>query len=183
MEVGFKNPLWSECLLIMQLQRTKKQITVRTYATRSLILSTIYFIILLTWQTMVFVLNKESTSRNSAWMLLLFFVIFVVWFFCYFEIRTITKNEERFLGYKGYILFYLKSLYLPLTSLTTALIGKNTDKLIYLFLVNYGSTIIYYTCFVMFIRPYKRYIENNEGEIYISYNIRVKRWYHEGKVN
>lgn len=159
----------------------KKKITVRKYAKRSLLTSSFYLFCLTVWQILVFVQNKNNDDE-VPWMLALFLMIFAIWFLCYFEIRTITNNEERFLGYKSYILFFIKLLFIPITVLITLLIGLKTDRIIYPILANCGIVIIYYICFVSCIYPYKKHIKQNTGELYISYQTRVKKWYVEGTI-
>lgn len=165
----------------MEKRVRKKKIAVKDYIKRSIITSTIYFIILIAWQSAVFVYNKNSENL-PPWLLVLFLLAFAAWVLCYFEIRTLTKNEERFLGYKCYVLYFLKLLLMPVVVLFTILIGRYTNQIIYLVLANCGVTLVYYICFIAFLRPYKIYVEDSFGELYISYQIRVKKWYVEGNV-
>lgn len=165
----------------MERKVKKNKITVKEYAKRSLLLSLLYLFCLIVWQILVFVQNKKS-DNVSPWMLVLLFLIIAVLFLCYFEIRTVTKNGERFLGYKSYILFFIKLLCIPISVLITLAIGLNTDSIIYPILANCSIVIIYSICFVCCIYPYKKYIKQNTGELYISYQIRVKKWYVEGTI-
>lgn len=154
--------------------------TVREYAKRSLVTSTLYLFCLVAWQILVFVQNKKN--EDAPWMFALFLLIFVLWFLCYFEIRTVTNNQQRFLGYKSYLLFFIKLIFIPITVLTTLAIGLNTDGIIYPIVANIGIAMIYYICFVCCLYPYREYIKQNTGELYISYQIRVKKWYVEGTI-
>lgn len=164
-------------------QIKKNKITIREYIKRSLILSSIYFIVLTVWQLMIYIYNNEESNMHiSPLALVLFLFIFVLWFLCYFEIRTVTKNEERFLGYKSYIIFFLKLLLAPVAVFITLLIGINSNLIIYPILGSCGICSIYYICFFVLLHPYKAYVKDNIGELYISYQIRVKKWYIEGTV-
>lgn len=165
----------------MEKRIRKKKITVKGYIKRSLIMSTVYFMLLIVWQSAVFTYNK-NLKNLPPWILVLFLLVFVAWGLCYFEIRTVTKKEERFLGYKCYILFFLKLLLMPIVVLVTLLIGKYINNIFYVILANCGVTLVYYICLIAFLRPYKIYVEDSFGELHISYQIRVKKWYIEGNV-
>jgi len=165
----------------MTKQIKKKKISVREYFKRSLLMSVLYFIALITWNAIVFDYNK-SQADSPIWLLILFLLVFIIWFFCYFEIRTVTLNDERFLGYKSYILFFLKLCYMPVIVLCTFIIGLLTDSVAYLMITVCGVVTIYYIAFAIMMYPYKLFIRNNGGELYISYQIRVKKWYKEGGV-
>lgn len=162
-------------------QVKKNKILIRNYFIRSLIQSLLYFFVLITWQTVAFSYNKKQIDLPPS-LLILFLLIFIIWFSCYFEIRTITLKEERFLGYKSYILWLLKLCYLPVIVLCTYIIGINTESIVYLLMVNCGAVTLYYIYFVCIIYPYRSFIKNNSGELYISYQVRVKKWYIEGAI-
>ncbi len=144
-------------------------------------MSVVYFILLIAWQSAVFAYNKNSGNQLPPWVLVLLLLAFAVWVLCYFEIRTVTKNEERFLGYKSYFLYFLKLLLMPVAVLVTLLVGKYTNQIIYAVLATCGVTLVYYICFLAFLRPYKTFVED-ACELSISYQIRVKKWYIEGNV-
>lgn len=164
------------------MENVKKQILVKHYIIRSLVLSSAFFIALIAWQGLIFYYNKNNTTRFPAWLFAILLVALAIWFFCYFEIRTITKNDERFLGFKCYILFFIKLFYIPIVVLSAIGLSKITDSVIYCITANFAATLIYYVPFCIFLFPYRTYVKNNTGEIYICYQMRVKKWYFENSV-
>ena len=85
----------------------KKIITIGDFVKRSIIQSSGFFLCLISWQVFVFLqnLNSKQSANPMGLFLLLAAIVFLV---CsYFEIRTITQTEERFLGYKGYLLWLM----------------------------------------------------------------------------
>lgn len=165
----------------MEKRIRKKKITIKGYITRSLATSAVYFMILIAWQSVVFVYNKNQSGELPGWDLVLFFLAVAVWVFCYFEIRTVTNGGERFLGYKSYILYFLKLILMPIVVLVTFLMGKITDNIIYPILIDCGICLIYYIFFAVFLLPYRAYVKGN-CELYISYRVLVRKWYFEGNV-
>ena len=166
----------------MTRQIKKRKITVRGYAMRSLIQSTIYFFVLFVWQLSVYCYNKTEIGDFPPVGLLLFLLIFVIWFTCYFEIRTLTTGDARFLGYKSYILFFSKLCCLPIIVLCTAIIFRYTDLIIYYIVATFIPFALYYLYFIITMYAYRTFIKNDSGELYISYQVRVKKWYIEGAI-
>lgn len=163
------------------MENNKKRIVVKQYVIRSLVLSSAFFVAIIVWQGLIFYYNKKNVASMPAWLFAVFLVALALWAFCYFEIRTLTKNGERFLGYKCYILFFVKLLYIPVVVLSAMGLSKITDGTFYCVLTDCAATLIYYVPFFIFLYPYGTYVKNGTGEICISYRTRVKKWYYENR--
>lgn len=155
--------------------------SIKAIIKRMIIQPLFFFIILSIWQVNVFIDNINNSVSNLSTLILLFIAL-LIWFFSYYEIRTVTENKERFLGYKGYVLFFFKLLCLPLYVITALLISMITSNIIILILILNIWAIIYYFILSIFIRKYKVNINNNSKFVYICYELRVEKWYIEGKI-
>lgn len=160
----------------------KKKISVRDYVKRSLFSSIIFYVFLLIWQICIYNSNKKQQTVSSILNLLPVLFTIITWFFCYFEIRTITCKNERFLGYKGYIIFFMKLILIPIAIITTMLITSWLDNIFFVILINCFFVTLYYFIFILLLAPYSSMIRDNVGVIYICYGIRVKKWNNEGDV-
>lgn len=159
----------------------KKIITIGDFVKRSIIQSSGFFLCLISWQVFVFLqnLNSKQYANPMGLFLLLAAIVFLV---CsYFEIRTITQTEERFLGYKGYLLFYYKFLMIPLLVLLTYGVSKFTENILILVSLQSVFAGIYFLILFLSFRKYKNAIKEHE-KIYICYEKRIKKWYVEGKI-
>lgn len=164
------------------MKTNKKTISVRGYVRRSLLQSFFYFVMLAGFENIVFIDNKEAIGNNVFGLLFLMGAV-ILWFMSYFEIRTVTKNEERFLGYKGYILFFIKLLLFFAVVLTAISGAKTTDSVIVFNLLICVWPIVYFTISTTVFAKYRNNVKRGTGEIYICYGLRIKKWYIEGTVD
>lgn len=161
----------------------KKRITVSYYVKRSLVQTMFFFIVLIAWQIGVFNKNTEQ-AENIDFIYFCFLTVGIILLVAsYFEIRTITENEERFLGYKAYVLFFYKFISIPLVFLTSLVASYLTKSVFAMILLQGVWFIIYCILFICVMRKYKHYLKSSDGCLLISYQIRVKKWYIEGKLN
>ena len=160
----------------------KKRITVSDYVKRSLIQSAIFFYFLMMWQMGAFIQNMQHEKYGNPVYLLFLCISLGLFFSIYFEIITITDKEERFLGYKAYILNLYKLVAIPLMALTQVAVCLFTDS-IFVFIFLEGLWFVLYGILLgCFMKKYKSMIQSKSGTIYICYDIKVKKWYKEGIV-
>lgn len=161
----------------------KKQITVATYFKRVLIQGFFFFFTLIWWQICVYQENLYNGAPNNLFSLCLFFVVCILLIISYFEIRTLTPNEERFLGYKAYILYYYKYLSIPISVITTCIVLVFFQSIIELILIQGIWAILYNILILLFFKKYRTFIRENKAILFISYQIRIKKWYIEGSLS
>ena len=101
--------------------------------------------------------------------LLLAAIVFLV---CsYFEIRTITQTEERFLGYKGYLLFYYKFLMIPLLVLLTYGVSKFTENILILVSLQSVFAGIYFLILFCLLENIKMQLKNTRKFIFVMKSV------------
>lgn len=180
--ICYGNSYRSFNLLIMKKVINKKSVSVSYYAKRSLVQTMFFFILLIAWQIGIF--NKGIVQAESVDFIYFCFLTagIILLFASYFEIRTVTEKEERFLGYKAYILFFYKFISIPLVVLTSLLSSYLTHNVFVMILLQSVWFIVYCILFACVMRKYKHYLKSSDGCLFISYQIRVKKWYIEGEL-
>ncbi len=136
-----------------------RYISIRYYFLRSKILSIFFFLSLIFSQLFYLTWYKES---DFVWLWpylsAVVFSLLFLWL-CRFEMRTITKSEQRFLGYKGYILFYTKLLFLFIFTAVSLIISEKykdaysvpEDLIATYLIIMIACSVVYFIIYVTFL--------------------------------
>lgn len=165
----------------MEFDRKKKLRSIKFLALRELLLTLGMFLCYILFLT-IFV-EYTTTGLHYDWAWRIFFLICAVacLLSCTFEIRLLTAYSERFLGYKAYLLYISKWLYLGLSALTSYLtVTYVSTSYLWFVLINLLWVIAYYALLFVLTFRYRKYFAR--GYVLISYLQEVHEWWKEGKM-
>ena len=188
-----------------------KYISLRYYFSRSKNLSVFFFICLILSQMFYLTWYKEDSKVWLCPYLIAVVLSLLFLWLCRFEMRTVTKSEQRFLGYKGYILFLIKLLSLFVFTAVSLIISANykdaynvpENIMTVLWISMIVVLAVYLILYIAFLFPYRRkmpyvsliicfmpysflflFKSDKDYEILtINYHKKIKDWKAEGLID
>ena len=157
-----------------------KEFSLKAIFKKIIIHDFIFYISVLIWQISVYLINVYN--QNGFYSIGFLIVSFVIWAISHYETRLVTVNNERFMGYKGYLMYTYKLLSILLIGITTGLCFLFTSNLLVMISISGVWVFIHWLILCLVIRKYDKLILDNRGIVYLNNSLIVEKWYIEGEI-
>lgn len=164
-------------------EQTGKIMTFPEIKTRFYLRSILYVAFLAVWQFMMFLANIYKTP-GIYYVALVLMIASLFWavVMMLFEVRLVTPDGGRFLGYRAYILYAFHLFCFVLTLVATLLAYLFFPHVWYLCISFLAVLVVNIIIISIFLSPYRHLTLSTKKLIRISYLKKVKDWKIEGKL-